>query len=262
MKNLIIGFIVLAITLSCNSSNDDVAISNSSNVDTTPILPTSVFVYSGNSISYSLKYSYVGSKIKEIIRDNLKYIYTYNGNNITKEEWSVNGEIKLIKEFSYLNDRVSSVKVTNKITSPAIVYTKNIEYVNDFHIKYNEYDLEGNLVSQIEAYFDSKGNQINIISKLSAGTIKSVSTFDNKNNPFKNIIGYAKIKMIDENAGGLIGEGMSGSNNLLKRESDSSLTSYVTCTYVYNALNNYPKEQSRKYLNEPEETIKYYYNKL
>ncbi|RMZ60982.1 hypothetical protein D1632_03155 [Chryseobacterium nematophagum] len=233
MKKFIIAFIALAITSSCNSSNDDISTPSQPVVNTTPILPTTVSDNLSGTL-YNYKYSYYdGNKIKEIVQDNgVKYTYTYSGNNIIKEQTTFSGQSKLIKEFSYASSgMITSVKVTSNLTSPttAIVYTKDIQILDNKHIKYDEYSpISGNVVSSVEAYFDNNGN---LIKKVDGG-IEINSTFDTKSNPFNNIMGYKILNMVEDSIGGLIGEGMAGSNNILTMNS-------ATYTYIYNS-NGYP----------------------
>ncbi|CAA7196898.1 hypothetical protein [Chryseobacterium potabilaquae] len=248
MKKFIIAFIALAITSSCNSSNDDIATPSQPVVNTTPILPITV----SDSISggpYNLKYSYYdGNKIKEITRDNgVKYTYTYSGNNIIKEETTFSGQSKLIKEFSYASSgMITSVKVTSNLTSSTVVYTKDIQILENKHIKYDEYSpVSGTVLNSVDAYFDNSGNLI----KKVEGAIEMTSTFDTKSNPFNNIMGYKILNMVEDSIGGLIGEGMAGSNNILTKNS-------ATYAYIYNS-NGYPSRMT----NSSGRTISYTYNK-
>ncbi|CAA7197099.1 hypothetical protein [Chryseobacterium potabilaquae] len=256
MKNLFLGFIALAITVSCNSSNDDIATpTRPIVVDNSPILPNKVFVQGTDIDPYNLTYSYVGTKLKEIVRhDGVKYSYTYSGNNITKEIWTINGVVRMIKEFSYTSSgMITSVKVTNNLVSPAVVYTQNIEIVDNSHIRYDEYDpQDGTVLYKVDAYFDNLGNRIKSVYNNS---LTEASSFDLKMNPFNNITGYKALNMVQRNIGGIIGEGLAGSNNILKSGSN------FTCTNSYYTSDKYPyATQSNN--NGKSITTKYYYNRV
>ncbi|RNA60838.1 hypothetical protein D1631_02240 [Chryseobacterium nematophagum] len=267
MKKFIIAFIALAITSSCNSSNDD--ISTPSNVDTTPILPTTIVV-KNNSDSYSTKLSYDGDRIKEayvsIDTLNAKNVYTYNGNNIIKEELqSLEGMISRIKEYSYSNDgKLISVKITDKTKSTPEIFVKDITYIDNNHIQFPKV-IEGKLV-KIDAYFDDnknliKANALSLDNKV-LGTAKL--DFDTKNSPYRNIRGYANIAMVGESIIAIDEEEViAGNNNLLQSSiSRTGISTNIVTNYSYMYNNNgYPTEKKWQYDEYGETTIKYSYNK-
>ncbi|RNA60839.1 hypothetical protein D1631_02245 [Chryseobacterium nematophagum] len=272
MKKLIIGFIALAITSSCNSSNDDISTpTNPTKVETVSVLPVTI-KYVSNKSEFFATYSYSGDKINEIVGSNgRKLVYTYNGDNIIKEEFYVNGVSRIIKDFSYSNDKIVSIKFINKIKSPEIIYTKNIQYLDANHIKYDDFDIDGNPNFQYDVYFDNNWNETKTeITKIGStdNPIKQESIFDNKNNPFKNIKGYVKITRVDSFTGKFLGfvgnyNDRGGNNNLLtiispitgnifqKNESTYNTNGYPTITKQVNPISN----------SDSESYIEYSYNK-
>ncbi|WP_426478030.1 hypothetical protein ACP3T3_00675 [Chryseobacterium sp. CBSDS_008] len=226
MKKFIVGLIALAITSSCRSNDDT---SNPSVAEKVPVLPTTITAVNNNSQS-QLNYFYIGDKLKEVTTSSgNRYKYIYNGDNIIREELYKGGELKMAKDFSYSNDKVASVKVTNESVSPAVQYIKNIQYLDANHIKYDAFDDNGNIEFQIEAYFDNNGNLIKIDLPE-----KLISTFDLKNNPLKNIRGYYKIYMVGEGINELEKINFPGNNNLLNIKLSSSMEVMIENTISYN----------------------------
>ncbi|WP_162074455.1 hypothetical protein [Chryseobacterium fistulae] len=266
MKKLIIGFIALAITSSCNSSNDDISTpTNPTKVETVSVLPVTV-KYVSNKSEFFATYSYSGDKINEIVgSDGRKLVYTYNGDNIIKEEFSVNGKSRFIKDFSYSNDKIMSIKYTNKTASPEIIYTKNIQYLDANHIKYDDFSVDGTPSLQYDLYYDNNWNEtkreIRKIGSTGNPATTQVSTFDNKNNPIKNIKGYVKITRVDSTVGlGLLGYHNKGGNNNLLTTTDS-VGILIEDKIDYN-INSYPLSiMSTNIFDNIGAKIEYSYNK-
>ncbi|RNA60471.1 hypothetical protein D1631_18430 [Chryseobacterium nematophagum] len=230
MKKIVICFIALAIISNCSSREDN------SNVEV-PVLPTKVII-DGKAYTYS----YMGDKIKEITSGNSVTRYTYNGDYIIKEEDYEDNQFKSSNEFIYSNGRLASTKVTEKwkeLHEP-LVYNINYQYIDNHHVRYNGLQgvtINNGVASDIkyapyDFYFDDNGNPIRFKKTYEGANVEIISTFDTKNNPYRNIRGLSlliSLEILER-----------GNNNAIKHETitDSEVTPQ-TFTYTYNR-NGYP----------------------
>ena len=261
MKNLLYILLISGLFISCSSSNDD----EPTPEDTTPILVTkeSQTTETGNIYYYNIKYD--GDKIVESVEDNtFKNVYTYNGDNIVKIVTSDGNIEKEISEFAYSNDRLVSEKVTDKRLG-TLVYTINYTYENDNKVKYKKFygstynpttGQHSNLLfSNAEAQI-SNGNVVKVTETFDSPnenyTEIEETTYDNKNNPYKNIRGMLKIQLSG-------GRDWVAKNNITKvsQTHTGSLTYFdnESMTYIYNN-SDYPIQKTTKYTSSeyPEKT--------
>ncbi len=269
MKIFLQILLISSLFIGCSSNDDEVT------EDTTPILVTKESQTTSNGDVYYYYIKYDGDKIVENVEDNtIKDVYTYSGDNIVKIV-NYDGTVeKEIKEFSYSNDKLASVKVTNKRSEKPLIYTINYSYSNDV-VKYKElYSYSYNPTTgqytnlsfnKVEAQI-SNGNivKINTTSDDPARTYTATSTmtYDNKNNPYMNIKGLLKINFVE-------GRDWVSKNNMTKKTfnyNSGSLSGFNNESIVY-AYNNadYPQQKTTTYTSDSSPTMieiyKFEYNK-
>ncbi|WP_347220161.1 hypothetical protein [Chryseobacterium sp.] len=272
MKKLIISSLALAVMASCSSSNDDPQDNNGNN-DTTPYLLKKITETTDDGDTFVLEFKYNGDKITESfsITDNEKTVYTYNGDNIVKTEEFEGGTLRQIREFTYSNGKISTEKIT-RTDFGTLVYTKNYQYLNDNHVKFNEYkgstynpstgtysDLE---FAQVDAYLTNNGNVASTRYTYNGTTYNVTNTYDNSNHPMKNVKGYVKIDLF------YLSDGELSYNNLISRSENYtgtvSGTNKTTADHTFNNA-SYPTKSVMTYTTSSFgtsiHTYKYEYNK-
>lgn len=178
-------------------------------------------------------YSYNGNKIvSEIYTDSqglqTTTTYSYDGDNITLIEEREEGELVYRETFQY--------NTSNKLeTYIAVDFWEDTSiketYVHNPDGSINVTRLIGDLDTQTEddgtstIYF--VGGEVDRITFSAGNTI--TYTYDNKNNPFKNVVGFSKIAFVDGEARGI-------SKNILQT---TGSTPDFDFTYTYNT-DNYP----------------------
>lgn len=191
--------------------------------------------------------TYDGTKIKKITTDQgFTLDFTYTGNLITKMEYKFIGVLFQTDIYSYdANENLTSyVRLEHEDGLGAKeVYVHN----PDGTISVTAYS--GDLTSQTT--LDGTGT----ITFLANGEVDSITTtysddhtytYDNKNNPFKNVTGYGKISWVDTEAAGIM-------HNITL--DDTSFD--TTTTYTYNG-NDFPATATETYDGE-QTTTEFFY---
>ncbi|HSD14889.1 MAG TPA: hypothetical protein VLB74_09600 [Flavobacterium sp.] len=196
MKKLIYAFSALALLFASCSSDSD---SSSNDSSATVLLKKIIETDWDGAVTTSIL-TYNGDKLQRITNDDGTYeVYTYSGDLITKSEsfdendaryeafvYTYNSESKLIeaKWLDYLGEGGGSSKV---------LYTHN----SDGTVSYEEFT--GDVSSQTEFYREGKIYSDKIeeyapeFDGTPAHTITHTYTYDDKNQPMKNVKGYDKI---------------------------------------------------------------------
>uniref|UniRef100_UPI0028ACA277 hypothetical protein n=1 Tax=Chishuiella sp. TaxID=1969467 RepID=UPI0028ACA277 len=251
MKKILLFTFIVGTLFSC--SNDDNSGDTNNNTETeNSILPVKT-VYTTPKGDYSSisTISYDGNKIKEI---NITYsgienystksVYQYTGDLITKiSEYDKNGDEDMVREYTYQNGKVSTLVTTewdrgNPAGDKKYVATSKFEWIDDNHLKETiTYDNSNAIYSQ--EYFRVNGNIVKTIYSGSNSN-ENIITYDDKNNPLQNIIGYKLISFNEDL--------YSSKNNPIKRESlyNSNVSDVTLYTYEYNS-NTYPSKVTEVY---------------
>lgn len=190
----------------------------------------------------SIEYFYNGNKIVySIDSEGLRMNIFYDGDLIAREEW-FQGTTMVEKIFyTYDNSKLVTYQVLNLVDNigQKITYDHNANGTISFT------EFSGDLTTQDE--IESTGtisntklvrNMINPIT-LEQQVFTSTFTFDAKNNPFKNIVGYDKIYFADSE------ESLNYLNNITtntKQIDAEPSTLYETLIYTYGTGNtaDYP----------------------
>lgn len=199
------------------------------------------------------KYAYNGSKLLSItFEGEIGGLYlTYSGDLISRMEFEYDGEIEQINLYEY-------------DSKGKLVTFKRIEPIeNRGNKEIYTYNADGT-ISVVQYKGDSKTqtqkNGTSIITFLNGEVDEIVSThspnfkytYDTKNNPFKNILGYDKINFVDGEAEGILHNRIS--QVLVYGDVTATMTSKIT----YNA-DGYPQKSFDNFENVKGTTTEYFY---
>ena len=184
-----------------NNNNNNNGNNNGGNT-TNPILLTKMVLTSPDEDSdtfwnSTVNITYNGNKIiQQIDEDNYKLVYHYTGDLITKVEYYYDGVFDGKDEFSY--DSSGRLIEYNEFDDQNVIFAKFIfTYSSNNTAICEEYQVDSNnnlylFTTSIYTFLNGELSSID----YGGGEIYSYS-YDNKNNPFKNVLGYNKI-MIPE----------------------------------------------------------------
>ena len=222
MKKLLYLFSAIALTLASCSSEDDS--NNISDVLVTKIIET----YEDNS-TYTTEYVYSGTKLVSSTDSDGEYqLFTYTGNLITKIEYFLSDDtLDQVETYTYdSSDRlISFVRVfpTDTDWGNKETYTYNTNGTISVNYYSGDYNSQTNLdQTGVITFLNGEISQI----ATSDGNTDDY-TYDNKNNPFKNVLGYNKIFFTDALTDGVV-------NNIVTMTSSTTGGSYVN-TNTYNS---------------------------
>ena len=248
MKNFILACsaLVLVIT-SCSKSSDDPAVAPVVTPPTSSsiLLKKFIVTQAGSTVGITTDITYSGNKfVKSVSSDGTSKVFTYTGDLITKIEeftgtildskvtltYNANGKLETYIELLYdsqSND--GGTKETYSYPSATtMTYTRK----------------KGNLITQNTLEFSANATFINgEITKIEkyTGTTTTPAvvnyTYDSKNNPFKNVTGYAATSFVDSEPTGFV-------LNVLTRIEPAYTYANELNTYTYDG-NNYPSTQSK-----------------
>lgn len=235
MKKLISLLCILTLLFSC-TDYDDV----SENLSVGPTLPKKV-VYKNldTNVIITAVYEYDGEKLIASKRDDLEVIYTYTGDLITNTKIYDNNSV-LKYEYSYFYDIAehiieSEYKIYHENRAEKRFYTHNgngtidfIYYKGDLIVQNTLYKTGTITMESGEIKSQTVQNHVN----PSIGTINY--TYDNANNPFKNVTGFNKLQIELDRAGGI-------NKNIVKQYMDynNGNLSETNFIFLYNQ-DNFP----------------------
>ena len=229
MKKFIYSFsAILLVLTSC--SKDDVKNSSEDTVLVKKIEISRIDPVSNSTIAVT----YNGNKIVQIVEGDEKTVFYYTGDLITKKEFFEQGLLSDREEFTYLNNKLSSLMTTSFLNN--IVRDKEkseYKHNSDGTVDYNNYEI--NIVTGSQTSFASGKFTFfngNIVKDENTSSITTYE-YDNKNNPLKNVLGLNKLL-----------DPFSTLNNIVKYSysQKNSSTTYTTVNeYIYNNI-NYPTE--------------------
>ena len=178
----------VCLLLACSSREED-------EIEKSIFLPKTLItkLSSGNS---TVEYQYEGTKLKGIFSSSgSKSLISYSDNLITKSvRYNSAGAVEFEVDYEYKNRKLSKTILKTGILTTATLYT----WVNDNHVFFEDDSYKPDqAINRTDVYFD-KGNvtkSTNHIYYPNQYTIDKVEIIENdiKNNPFKNIEGYALL---------------------------------------------------------------------
>lgn len=193
MKKIILFLCILFI--SCADNDNENSVENSILIK--KIISTNQL---GNDLVYD--FTYDGNKIVKIVKSDGTYNkFTYSGNVIVKHEILYTGSDVAFqrKEFFYNSNKL--IKIIYKDLENNIGYRIQYEHVNNNLINFKKYNgdvFEQNSFSQDGFYVLENNNVIqsnfNTIDSQGNPQVRTLNfTFDDKNTPMKNVVGYDKV---------------------------------------------------------------------
>jgi hypothetical protein len=238
MKSKLLLFSAALFTMfSCTNDSEGISVQNT----TIPLIQKSVATsWSGQTITSS--WTYDQNKLVSIVSDNgSQQLFTYTGDLIT--------QIATQNEFGELTTDIFAYDSQNRLAL-------HQELSGNFGRKeVYEYDSDGNVA--VTKYFGTNLSQDDIIehgimifedgevvhtktSELASGVSQICDyTYDNKNSPSKNILGYDKISaLLSANL-----KGISKNVTLNIQTTAGSESNKIVKTYTYNNA-NYPTQIS------------------
>ncbi|MBP9793194.1 MAG: hypothetical protein KBC56_04280 [Flavobacterium sp.] len=240
MKKLILLFSAVSLIFSSCSSDADGLPVYTPVVDVNTILVKKRIYTDTGSPAETFYYSYSGTKIMKIDDDFGHSEFTYTGDLITmiqhydetnhlfaSEHFTYNSSNKLVtnlyKDLVY-NDASKETYVYNADGTVSVSkYTGDITAQTNYNGYYKMYIENREVVT--EENYDSTGDLIET----------KTYTYDGKNNPFKNIVGWAQLQYSQSQMGGAY-------QNVIHNNSPSE---DFTNSYTYNA-NNFPITNTEK----------------
>lgn len=214
-----------------------------------------------------MDYFYNGSKLDHmdwswvdlngtLIENN--FIYTYNGNLITKTEGFNNNTLMMRVTYTYNNSQqiIETNQFTRDEQANSIYHSHKSLFTYNPDGTVTEQYYEGSFNNPVQyviryTYTIADGEIRNIVEANPNGYINKTKVFsyDNKNNPFKNVTGFNL----------LLGGFMGGRNyNVIQETVNYSAGSSNTKTYTYSYnSDNYPVSISSSFGSQSQ-TITYY----
>lgn len=254
MKKLIYAFSALALLFASCSSDSDSSTDDSS--DTSGLLAKIVETYGDGSVE-TITFTYNGNKIVKHTSDfGEETVYTYTGDLITEEKYYVDGNLDETILYEYdANQRVFKTTRNYEFGSEIDVLTYNANNTVSFvttsgteTIAVGTIYLNGNQPYKKEiTEYPGTGEEYSWVEE---------TTFDSKNNPFKNVTGYSKLEIgTPSYTRGYYGV----LNNALGYSMDNVVKE--TVTYTYNG-DNYPVTEvcDDHDNNDFDSTSQYFYN--
>lgn len=209
---------------SCDSSSDDDG--GSAGV---VLLKKTIETDSEGNVVTSIA-SYNGAKIDKITATGDFLIdFTYTGDLITKEEYSQGGEVFQINNYTYTDGKIATFTRIEPLDD--LGYKEVFTHNNDGTISVAVFigDAASQTMANGTSTITIANGEVTSITTSGFG-VDHTYTYDTKNHPFKNVIGYAKISYVDGEASGML-------KNITLDESDFG---DVSTTYTYFA-NQYPE---------------------
>lgn len=257
------AFYLLTLTVfllqACSSSDDN-------STESTTLILCKKMIETDPQGTFTTNYTYNGNKITRanlVVNYNngssgeaIAY-YTYNGDLISQVEIKINNTLveKQIYNYNQSNQLISFTQLNYlDETGDKMVYTHNqngtinsIEYSGDL---INQNTVESNnLISFLNG-------EISSLVENYGGTIKTTTfSYDNKNYPFKNVLGFDKISFA------VIGSFTSEINhNLIQMiiEQNGSSTATINIEHTYDS-NNFPISSTETINGFSDYTYEYFY---
>lgn len=243
MKKLLYLFSAVALTLT-SCSNDEDSNSSSSSVLLTKIIET----FEDNS-TLTTEFVYSGTKLVRMTDDDGRFEFTYTNDLIT--------QVKYYESNTLLQTETYQYDGNGKVTTYILIDNIDTDWGNKETYTYNANGsvsvnyYSGDAFSQTNldrtATITFSNGEVNQISFSDGKTI--TYSYDDKNNPFKNVTGFDKINFCNQEGTGVL-------RNIIQ-EDDSTDFEDISTTYTYNS-NDYPVTSTETGFEVT--TAQYFYN--
>ncbi len=242
-KILSMAAIALFIAMTSCSGDDS---PESTNPDTSSVFLTKIESTYDDGSSESSLFTYEGNKlIKEDYTDGGYALYEYSNSHISQILYYIDEEELFRKEIYEYNSENKLASYTHQILIPTTYISERIEFthVDNNTVIAKNYNINNTLIST-DTITISNGNITQYISEHNSGSVTNSFTYDDKNDPFKNIHDFDVIILSQYHYGG-------GVNNVITENLEN--VNGNTYTYTYNA-NGFPSISFRGGV-----TIQYFY---
>ncbi|HEX9601734.1 MAG TPA: hypothetical protein VF985_09600 [Mariniflexile sp.] len=213
---------------------------------------------------YTTNFTYDGNKLISVISDGgYKNIYTYENDNLVREDQYIEGELVAYVILEYNSEGKVSIYTESFLEASGLsprkykhifTYNDGGTITNEVYTSYSDSEFELDWTEIIT--LDGK----NII-KVDSSDDTISYTYDNKNGAFKNIHAIEVLNLLAENEFGSLIYGNTNNATSIKYEY-SSYVNIETNEFSYND-NNYPKKSIYKDFYDGsiqyETTIEYFY---
>lgn len=248
-------FILIILLSACSSDNDhDIVVVDSNQ----PVLVKKIITknQNDNSIVNVTEFEYNGNKISKSVSQNNKIFYTYSGDLVTNIKiYDLNNTLMFEYIYSYENNNLveSTFKMLLNNVCEKRLYSYNANQTVDFTY------YKGDLITQSILYKtgiitiqNEEVISMDVQDHLNSINRYSIYTFDNHNNPNKNVIGFNKLKVELDRVGGTYQNPISNTNNY----NNSIVT--TDYSYVYNS-SGFPVSSTINNNNGINQKFEYFY---
>lgn len=227
----IICFLSLSMVLASCSSDDSISETTNPTEESAILVKRLVEKYEDGSTDTTLL-TYEGTKIKTITDSDGSIVFTYTGNQITKEDFlNVAGVREQTDTFEYnAEGKLSVFRRLDGDFSYKEVYTHNANNTISVAI------FDGNEAAQTTPNGTATITLVNgeVSRILHSDGHEHNYLYDNRNNPSKNVTGFAAISFVEGEASGIL-------HNITMDETPSDGDSVFS--YEYND-NSYPTKET------------------
>lgn len=242
MKKLLLLFGALALSLTSCSSDD-----SPSDESTTDGVLLKKIITTTSEGKVTTIYTYDGNKIVSDVDDSgeSNAYYTYTGDLITKIEYKLpNGTVEQINTYAYTDGKLTTfVRIDPGMDwGNKELYTYNA----DGTVTSKQYIGDSKTQTSLNATVIIKFANGEVVDMINDFNDSHSYTYDTKNNPFKNVLGWNKINFTDGEANDVL-------HNMLTDKAEGEL--WYSYTYTYNA-DGYPTKSVESV---EEETVEYFY---
>lgn len=225
MKKILLLAAGLAMFMTSCSSDD------SSKSASTPVLLTKLIETFEDNSTLTTEYEYSGTKLIRMTDDEGRFEFTYTNDLIT--------QVKYYESNTLLQTETYQYDASGRVTTYIIVDNIDTDWGNRETYTYNSNGTVlinyyyGDAVSQTN--FDKTATvtflngEVNEFSFSDGQTI--TYTYDNMNNPFKNVTGFDKINICNQEGSGVL--------HNVTQEVYTDISENISTTYTYNS-NDYP----------------------
>lgn len=235
MKNMFCLGVVLSLFFASCSSSDDSSVTNEDDV----LLMKTIETYPDDGSTVTTNYSYNGMKMASLSdSDGFREVYNYTGDLITNVKFYDDTNTLIAEEdYNYNGSEQLTIYVLKNYESGQgrkETFIHNANNTISYSLYGGDTTTQTNL-SETGTITFTDGELISVNISHSSGityTATRTYSYDAKNNPFKNVVGFDKISFINEEAFGI-------AHNIVTEQYSSSLSTNesFTTTYTYNSLN-------------------------
>lgn len=238
MKKLICLFVASVMLVSCSDDNDQ------KGNPPVAVFTKKIISYDANGDTLVKTAKYSGDKIVSIsIASHETEVYTYDGNKISKVVYlDTLGTVLSSKAYVYDDNKL--VSCLTKTNGETIVHKVKYEYKSDGTVSFSKVDVDGATGEEGEilgegTYVYKAGNLVKKEYSHGEQSESIVYEYDNKNVPFKNVLGFGLL---------LDNEEAMSVNNLVKETLTIGMGNVELITYEYDYNENgFPLKKTKTF---------------